>query len=258
VSVYYLIPSKRPEDEALPVLRQWEERGYSVLVQRDPGEPIDVPHVQRPYSGYADAVNHLVHLVLNYAPKDAECEWIVTGGDDMLPDPNKCAEEIARECEDHFLSLWTDRLNQTRPGAPISGADACTFGVMQPTGDRWLVNGPGTQPGSECVAGSPWMGREWCRRINGGRGPLWPEYFHCGEDEELQAVAIKYGVFWQRPDLTQHHAHWGRPKEGERLAHSSRMPAFLARANSPEEWQKMKRVLAERKAAGWPGSDPIA
>ena len=129
---------------------------------------------------------------------------------------------------------------------------------MQPTGDRWLVNGPGTKPGSECVAGSPWMGREWCRRINGGRGPLWPEYYHCGEDEELQEVAIKYGVFWQRPDLTHFHHHWGRPKEGERLGLASRMPAFLTRANSKEEWAKMKKLLAERKAAGWPGTEPIA
>ncbi len=246
MSVYYLIPSKRPPAEAEPVLRQWQERGYEVIVQRDEGDAsLFVPSITRAYQGYAEAVNFLVKYVL---AQDAACEWIVTGGDDMLPDPNKSAEEIAQECRRYF--------KENAP--PFSEYQGPTFGVMQPTGDRWLVNGPGTQPGSECVAGSPWLGREWCRRINGGRGPLWPEYFHCGEDEELMQVAIKYGVFWQRPDLTHHHAHWGRPWEGERLAPASRMPAFLQRANSREEWQKMRKLLDERKAAGWPGTEPIA
>lgn len=243
--VWYVIPSKRPPDEAEPVLRQWQDRGYRVLVQRDTGEPLLVPFIERPYAGYAEAVNH---LVLNYALKDPECEWVICAGDDMLPDPNNSAEEIAHGCSQYFARR-NERKYDFNPQ---------TFGVMQPTGDRWLVNGPGTKPGSECVAGSPWMGRSWCERINGGRGPLWPEYFHCGEDEELQAVAIKYGVFWQRPDLTHYHAHWGRPREGEKLAPVTRMPEFLARANSQEEWQKMKRLLAERKSQNWPGTDPIA
>lgn len=231
MSVWYVIPSKRPPKQAMPILHQWIDRGYNVLLQRDIGDSISVAHMERPYVGYAEAVNYLTRIAL-----DAGAEWIVTGGDDMTPDPHKSAEEIARECVEYF---------------------GTTFGVMQPTGDRWLVNGPGTKPGSECVAGSPWMGREWCRRINGGRGPLWPEYFHCGEDEELQAVAIKYGVFWQRPDLTHMHHHWGRPRQGEKLAPVTRMPEFLARANSREEWQKMKRLLAHRQSAGWPGSEPI-
>ncbi len=258
MSVWYLIPSKRPPEEAEPVLRQWQERGYEVLVQRDGGDAsLFVPSITRPYQGYAEAVNFLVKYVL---VQDEECEWIVTGGDDMLPDPHKSAEEIAEECNDYFRSsALCSSLRGEVPDYSGGELDAlATFGVMQPVGDRWLVNGPGTQPGSECVAGSPWMGRSWCERINQGRGPLWPEYFHCGEDEELQAVAIKYGVFWQRPDLTHEHRHWGRPKEGERLAPASRMPAFLQRANSREEWQKMKALLAERKANNWPGTEPIA
>jgi len=242
-SAWYCIPSKRPPAEAIPNLARWRDMGYEVLLQRDPGEGAvaDFRTVERPYAGYAEAVNHLTRIAL-----DEGAGWIVTGGDDMTPDPNKRAEEIAAECIDHF---------RFGKGCPTS--DDGTWGVMQPTGDRWLVNGPGTKPGSECVAGSPWMGREWCLRINQGRGPLWPEYFHCGEDEELMEVAIKYGVFWQRPDLTHFHNHWGRPREGERMGLASRMPEFLTRANSREEWQKMKKLLAERKAAGWPGTEPI-
>ncbi len=250
MSVFLCLPSKRPPAEALKPLRDWRERGYHVIIQRDPGEAdLELQKlvrvVERPYAGYAEAVNHLTRIALGEG-----AEWVVCAGDDMYPDPHKDAETIAEECCMYF-------------GASIPGCERCdhsgdTFGVMQPTGDRWLVNGPGTKPGSECVAGSPWMGREWCRRINQGRGPLWEEYFHCGEDEELQEVAIKYGVFWQRPDLTHHHYHWGRPKEGESIAHSNRMPEFLARANSLHEWTKMKRLLAERKAAGWPGTEPIA
>lgn len=248
MNVYYCIPSKRPMEEAEPILRQWRERGYRVALQRDPDdEMVGFDQVLRPYAGYAEAVNYLAKLAL-----DEGADWIVTGGDDMTPDPHKDAETIARECAEYFFSAWC-----RAAGEPLTRRQAETFGVMQPTGDRWLVNGPGTQPGSECVAGSPWMGREWCRRINQGRGPLWPEYFHNGEDEELQAVAIKYGVFWQRPDLTHMHHHWGRPKDGEKMAPVTRMPEFLKRANSREEWQKMKKLLAERKAAGWPGTEPL-
>ncbi len=256
MSVFFVIPSKRPPSEALKSLRAWREQGYHVIIQRDPGEAeVELQKlvrvVERPYAGYAEAVNHLTRIALGEG-----AEWIVCAGDDMYPDPHKDAETIARECNAYFdLKMREDAAAWK---CPFIGGRAETWGVMQPTGDRWLVNGPGTKPGSECVAGSPWMGREWCRRINGGRGPLWEEYFHCGEDEELQEVAIKYGVFWQRPDLTHHHEHWGRPKEGERLAHSSRMPEFLKRANSAHEWAKMKRILADRKAAGWPGSEPIA
>lgn len=245
MSVWYVIPSKRPPEQCEPVFQRWCKMGYNVLVQRDIGESIPTVHIQRLYLGYAEAVNFLARLVLEGS---TDVDWIVTGGDDMLPDPHKSAEEIARECSQYFR-------------AQIPGIEpplyTCTFGVMQPTGDRWLVNGPGTKPGSECVAGSPWMGREFCRRMYGGRGPLCEEYFHCGEDEELQEVATMLGVFWQRPDLTHYHDHWGRPREGEKLGHASRMPAFLARANSAEEWKRMKATLARRKAAGWPGHEPI-
>jgi hypothetical protein len=183
-----------------------------------------------PYPGYALSVNSLVAKAMAY---DANAELFVIAGDDVYPDQTKTAEEIARELSEHFGG---------------------TFGVMQPTGDRW-----GDKQGAyiDRVAGSAWYGREYCRRVNQGNGPLWPQYWHMGVDEEARAVAVKLGVYWERPDLTQLHQHWGRPLPGERIGLSSRMPEFLRKANSKVEWDKYKAIFAARQAAGFPGSKPL-
>jgi hypothetical protein len=260
MSVWFCIPSKRPAHEVEPVLAKWRERGYKTWLMRDSiGEFIGscnetyVLSEFGEYPGYAKAVNHLAKRVLE---TDPSCDWIVTGGDDVLPDPNKAADEIAAECSMHF-GVRQDLA--WKEGESISkrmhSARLSTFGVMQPTGDRSFRDAQG--PYIDRVAGSPWLGREWCLRINQGNGPLWPEYFHMGVDEELQAVALKQGVFWQRPDLTHFHQHWGRPRPGERMGQNSRQPAFLKRANSPAEWNKYKAIFAARKAAEFPGSEPL-
>ena len=89
-----------------------------------------------------------------------------------------------------------------------------TFGVMQATGDRWGENEPWARaqfPDAPAyidrICGSPWIGREFARRMNQGKGPFWREYFHMFADEELQCVAQRLGVLWQRRDLTHHHEH---------------------------------------------------
>ncbi len=41
------------------------------------------------------------------------------------------------------------------------------------------------------------------------------------------------------------------------IAHRDRMPAFLERANSPEEWARYKRIFEGRKLAGFPGSEVL-
>jgi hypothetical protein len=94
--------------------------------------------------------------------------------------------------------------------------------------------------------------------MNGGQGPFWPEYFHMFDDAELQAVATRLGVFWQRRDLIHFHDHWGRPREGEQMGRADRMPNFLKQANSAENWNRSKSLFESRQAAGWPGSEPIA
>lgn len=250
MSVWFAIPSKRPPEEAEPVLKQWRERGYKLAVWRDQGEASVNADAEfsGTYTGYARIVNLLVDRVLALDP---EADWIVTGGDDVLPDPNHSAEEIARQCGEHFGLLHD-----------VPNHECSTFGVMQPIGDRW---GDKLGPYVERVCGSPWMGREFCKRVNRGTGPLWQGmtigekvwegYTHMGVDEELQAVASKYGILLQRPDLTHFHQHWGRPKPGEALGQRDRMPKFLEHANSRPEWDRYKKLFADRQAAGFPGSE---
>jgi len=257
MSVWLCIPSKRPPAEAEPVLAKWREMGYKIMIQRDDSEAdrgnlgngLGYQAEQcirangdwifwRPYRGYAEAVNFLA----GYAMTEKDCDWIVAAGDDTLPDPNKRADEIALECNDHFASVLADK----SPGVPIF-RNSYTFGVMQPTGDPWS-----DRRGRiiERIAGSPWLGREWCLRANKGKGPLWPGFFHCWADETLQIVAQQLGVFWQRPDICHHHANWGRPKEGERLGHAHNMPDFLKRAYSEKPPTADKKEF-DRLRDGW-------
>ena len=235
MSVCVTVPSARPPDQVNAWAAKWRAMGYRVAIQRDIGqlESLQVDRqVIRPYAGYAEAVNHLARWVF---ADDYSCDWIVIGGDDVFPDPTKRADQIARECQGHF---------------------AGTFGVMQPTGDRWGADEawakaqfPDRPAYIDRVAGSAWIGREFCQRAYGGNGPLWPEYTHMFCDEELQEVAEKMEVFWQRPDLTQYHNHWGR--EGFQNA----APDFLREANSGGHWAKYESLFKARKAAGFLGSD---
>jgi hypothetical protein len=245
MSVWLTIPSARPVEEVAPVLAKWRQRGYKIALWCDfddgasPGSDLTM---WGKYPGYAGAVNQLIRSAID---ADPEAEWFIAAGDDVLPDPNHTAEEIAAQCRFRFYNAligpWTE-----------------TFGVMQPTGDRW---GEPERPGRPArayidhVCGSAWIGREFAKRAYGGNGPLWHEYFHMFVDEELHKVATKFGVLWQRPDLTQHHQHWGRPREGERYGLASRMPDFLRKANSADEWNKGKAILQAREAAGFPGSE---
>jgi hypothetical protein len=219
MSVWLTIPSIRPGGGTIP---KWREAGYKIAVLRQ-GDPIEADiHIHTDaYLGWAASINRLMRMVFE---ADPTCDWCVGGGDDTLPDP----------------VLLT----------PIWGAEDCslhfggTFGVMQPTGDTWADSGGRI---IERFAGSPWIGREFARRAYGGRGPLF-EYPHCWADEELQNVATKLGVFWQRRDLTHQHQHWGRGAEAK-----------------PEWWDGIagadyhasRALFEQRKKAGWPGHEVI-
>jgi hypothetical protein len=193
--VWFVLPSARPADEANPIFAKWHKQGYNIAVLRK-GDAVDadvvVTEQEGQYAGWSSSVNRLAKLVLD---ADLGCEWIVTAGDDTIPDLNYKADDIARDCMRHFSE------------AQIAHG---TFGVMQPVGDRWWPNHPRGGCSIDHIAGSPWMGREWCERANGGRGPMWPEFFHNYADECLQVVATKLGVFWQRPDIIHYHDHAAR------------------------------------------------
>ena len=98
------------------------------------------------------------------------------------------------------------------------------------------------------------MGREFCRRMYHGAGPLYNGYYHNFADEELQQVAQKLGVFWQRRDLIHEHRHWARPRGDWRDA-----PEWARKINHPKlsDWDKSKALFAARKAAGFPGHEPL-
>jgi hypothetical protein len=212
--------------------------GYRVCIMRDSAEdvptPIDALFTPEPgsgYPGYSRAVNMMAKAVLQ---QDPACDWIVAAGDDTSPDPHRTADEIAAECSKHF-----------------SG----TFGVVQPTGDEWADFHEGKMSRIiERIAGSPWLGREWCLRAYQGRGPLCELYTHCFADQELLHVAKRLGVYWERPDLTHHHDHWMRDPNNAAI---QGCPPHLKEATSKAHWDKYKAMFDERKAAGFPGSEPL-
>lgn len=254
MSVWLTIPSKRPPEEAEKVLKLWRERGYKIALCRDEGEnnvACDFFDCILPYPGYASAVNHLIGCVLSHDPS---AEWFIAAGDDVQPDLHHSAEEIAAQCREYFRDNALDPF-------------MATWGVMQPTGDRWgdtlqsrQMYGADRGAYIDRVCGSAWIGREFALRVNQGRGPLWPEYFHMYVDEELFHVATKLGVLWQRRDLIHLHQHWGRGpanQPNQLQDRDTRMPEFLRRANSREEWDKANKLFEARKAAGFPGSEVL-
>lgn len=223
--VWYAIPSARPAAEVNKCLDLWSGMGYRVAVLRDRGaEPVDADLlVTGEYPGYARAVNGLAAMVLRFDPL---CNFVVTGGDDMHPDPVASPEVIESECLQYFAKS--------------------TYGIMQPTGDRWMTDKSG-RAASERICGSPWMGREFIERMNGGRGPFWPEYDHYYCDEELYEVSSKLLRLWQRPELTHYHNHWHRADNAQR-------PPHLVKAES--NWDQSKRLFEYRKAKRFPGHEP--
>lgn len=227
MSVWFCIPSARPKAEAESVLEQWREMGYRIALLRQ-GEPVDadvsITTVQ--YHGWAQSINILARWVFTHDPT---ADWIVSGGDDTEPDQTRGAEQIAKECTAHFGG---------------------TFGVMQPTGDRWA------EGSIDRICGSPWLGREFCTRMYGGKGPMFGEYMHMFGDEELHHVAARIGVLWQRRDLTQLHRHYFRT-ETDGVNHGAVIPPHMVAWNSRQHWFESQTLFRNRQAAGFPGHEPI-
>jgi hypothetical protein len=256
MSVWVVCPSARPVADVEKWATAWREHGYHVAIMRDsmdlPFGVVDYLRSEPKYPGYAMAVNLLIADVIQ---TDDSAEWFIAAGDDVFPDPYNTAEDIAASCIEEFGCRFRIR----RPDMPTR--QACTYGVMQPTGDRWGEHPHHANPKMRSayidrVAGSAWIGREFAKRINQGRGPLWPEYTHQFVDQELQEVAIKLGVFWQRRDLIHEHRHWGR-QPGGKPGRASDMPDFLAKANTKEHWDTFKALFEKREREGFPGSEPL-
>lgn len=215
-AVWFAIPSANP-DFCRATLPAWRERGYRVAVLQNHARadiPADLCVWSDHYPGWAASINLLCRDIV---PHDAPI--VVSGGDDMLPDPDRAAHEIARE----FLARFP-----------------AGFGVMQPTGDQLL--GAGT------FCGSPWLGRGWIRAAYQGRGPLHPAYRHNWADNELHWVARCAGALWARPDLTQRHEHFSRT--------GAPKPDYWAREVEARDRHDVQLFLA-RAWQGFPGAQPL-
>lgn len=252
-SVWLTIPSARPPEEANPIFTLWRERGYRIAVLRDDGAAsVDADvEFKGEYRGYANAVNFLVGWLIANQP---DAEWFIAAGDDTEPDQAHSAYEIALDCGRHFGSV---RLIEDSISVAWDTAHG-TFGVMQPTGDRWHEGVGGfTNAPIDRVAGSAWYGREYCRRMYGGKGPLYAGYQHMFVDEEAQEVALKMGVFWQRRDLVQKHRHWGRGATDGAVVANPVVPPHLVQWNTREHWLLAKTLFEQRRATDFPGHEPI-
>ena len=255
--VWLCLPSKRPVAEANATLAIWRARGYRIALFCDSPEELegricDAYICDMAYPGYAQAVNLLVKGVLL---ADQNCDWIVTGGDDTEPDHNWRADDISDQCSEYFGNLHNAPLRITRDG--VGNQRFSTFGVMQPTGDRFAGGS------IDRICGSPWMGREFCERINGGTGPLWHEYIGFFSDEEMQNVAQRLRILWQRRDLTHLHCHYQRESRAiDARAVPKPMPIFSDHLRNEvytrPHWVKYQALFNERKAANFPGHEPLS
>ena len=249
MSVWLTIPSARPASEIRERLQRWRDMGYKIALWRNGphrsdtlvGDGDGTYMYSEEYWGWGASINEIIRVI---SIRDPQADWFVGGGDDTEPDPTKRAEEIAKECTRHFVEY----------PCPVA-----TFGVMQPTGDRWGANEPWARAAFpdapayiDRICGSPWIGREFARRMNQGAGPFHPGYHHMFADEELQCVAQRLGVLWQRPDLTHFHEHPMREGAMETQADWQR------EIYSSAHWQDAKTLFESRKAAGFPGAEPIA
>jgi hypothetical protein len=218
MSVWFCIPTSNP-DQCSETFAKWRARGYrTAALVCGPERPANANFIMAvnadQYRGWPGATNQLCAAL-------DDPEWIVAGGADMMPDPLHDPLRIAHECTEHFGG---------------------TYGVMQPYGDRYGAMDP--DPPLACV--SPWMGREWRRRANRGKGPLCQSYFHFYADGELLDVATAAGRLWLRPELTQYHDHWTR-RGGEQPPHMN-----LASTRAEAD----KKMYLDRKRAGFPDAMP--
>jgi nucleoside-diphosphate-sugar epimerase len=216
MEVWYAIPSANPS-RATETLGRWKRMGYRTAVLLDAGADgvpsADLTLRADPYRGYYQSVIALCRAIGKRA------DIVVTGGDDMYPDPKHSPEELAAD----FFRVFSDG-----------------YGVMQPTGDQF--------EGTDRICGSPWLGRTWIERAYQGRGPVWPGYTAFYGDEELLNVARAQDVLWQRPDIVQFHDHWSRMGSPKKTDYQDRNEQFIV---------KDRELFARRKASGWAGAAPL-
>ena len=212
--VWFAIPSANP-GKCAKVLPVWRKMGYKIaILQNHTRGEVDADRVlwKDFYPGWPESINILCREVV---PKEAPL--VVSGGDDMLPDPNHTAQELLAQFRERFPD---------------------GYGVMQPHGDEFLC--------AKNYCGSPFLGRGWIERAYGGRGPMPGEYRHNWADNELFWVAKCQGVLWDRPDLSHFHDHFTR--------HGGTEEDYWTANVQRHDRDDCRRFIA-RSWLGFPGSD---
>lgn len=212
--VWFAIPSANPE-KCRKVLPVWREMGYktAVLQNYERGDiPADITVWRDRYPGWPASSNILCREIV---PKS--CPIVVCGGDDMLPDPNYSARDLAEQ----FLQRFPD-----------------TFGVMQPHGDEYLA--------ARRYCGSPFLGRAWFDTMYGGKGGMYAGYHHNYADNELFWLAKGMGALWERPDLSHYHEHFTRS--------GAPQPAYWSSVKANDLQDCL--LYYARVHAGFPGHEP--
>lgn len=222
MNVYACFPSAKVEKAKL-CRDNWRRMGYKIGIYFDKGaEQCEADLVlSGKYQGYPLAANKLAQ----YAVLVKDADIVVLLGDDMTPDPNLTAEQIGKEFMEHFSD---------------------GFGVMQPTGDLQGIDDSGRCAAAR-ICGSGWYGRAWIERAYQGMGPVWSNYYHYYYDEEVQIVAQRLGVYWQRPDLTQQHYHWSWGHTRRETYHEQ----------AQTHWAKDQAMFGLRNSQGFPFSEPL-
>lgn len=116
-----------------------------------------------------------------------------------------------------------------------------TLGVMQCAGDMW--------GGMAWAAVCPAVGRDYAKRINGGKGLYWHEYDHYFADQEIRDVAMRCEKYVQHPTLMIYHDHHTR---GGRDGLSE-----MNREHTRAKHEHDRRIYEARRSANFPGSELI-
>jgi hypothetical protein len=209
------------------ILEKWDKAGYQIALWVDPGPTIDNLTcgllMMGGYPGVWRAWNALAKACFAVG-----ADVVVLAGDDMEPDPNKNAQEIAAEYFGRFPK---------------------GDGVMQPCGDPQGMDFDSNRPelkekipAAARICGSPWIGKSWGLLHNDGEGPVNGNYYAFYADEELKLVAEKMGLLWMRPDLSQFHLHWSWQHLPRRTYHE----------RNQKRWAEDKAIFEARKKAGFP------
>lgn len=179
------------------------------------GKDVEIVVLVGQYQGYAKAINAVCKEVLS---RDPAADWLVVQNDDTELDPTYSPQQIAERLSAYFGGTW---------------------GMAQATGDPWAGGSIND------IAGSPYLGREWCERAHAGQGPFCPLFWHMEVDVAALWAAEREGVYLRCPWLNHRHDHFCR--SGEEVSWNNPVPKHLEFVNGGQHKAEATRFLQEFK-----------